>query len=643
MRRDGTELDSPFYNDGVWVRWQRGRPRKMGGYTAISQLANGPVRAVYADSRNDVNTAHLFSQWGVQRLAFSSTDIGGSLDNRTPIGFAPNPALTWTHAAMYSGVGAPYAALVAAATPDLLDLASDAAGAVYAGDITTAAPLQPVADSRGPLAISGGVCVLQPFLFVYGSNGLIRNSNPNDFSAATGWTVGGSNLASTANVAGTKIVYGAPVRGGVSSPAGLFWAIDALLRVFFVGGTALWQYDTLSNPTSILSKRCVVELDGKFFWPGVDRFFMYNGVVQEVPNDMNQNWFFDNLNLAQRNKVWGTKIPRWGEIWWFYPRGQATECTDAIILNYREQTWYDAHLVRSAGDLATIIAKPLWAGSEDGQSTTRVPTGLLVQTTAAYASGATVLATTATAGATVGMLVTGDPAIPHGATISALTAGSVTLSAALTAALASGTVLNLMSMTTNFTLGETVTGGTSGAVGTTLRVTETAVNLTQVTGTFIPGEALTGAVGAATVNAAPTAQELDAIYQHEHGWDKVVGQQQTALPSSYTTQDFGFAVGDPFNDVPKTLDKQTRLIRVEPDFNQVGDLTLTLNGRSYASQPNAPVAVAACPAGAPFVDLRAQARILSLTVSSNTPGGFYEQGQVMVTLDLGDERPTVST
>jgi glycosyltransferase involved in cell wall biosynthesis len=82
-----------------------------------------------------------------------------------------------------------------------------------------------------------------------------------------------------------------------------------------------------------MSSQCVIEYDGIFYWCAVDRFLMYNGVVQEIPNTANQNYFFDNLNYAQRQKVWCTKVPRWGEIWWFYPRGDATECTDAIIYN----------------------------------------------------------------------------------------------------------------------------------------------------------------------------------------------------------------------------------------------------------------------------------------------------------------------
>ena len=153
-----------------------------------------------------------------------------------------------------------------------------------------------------------------------------------------------------------KIVQGLPVRGGSNAPSGLFWSLDSLIRVSYnpttinVGTTSVtqfWRYDIISSQSSILSSQCVIEYDGIYYWVGVDRFLLYNGVVKEIPNDMNQNYFFDNLNYAQRQKVWATKVPRYGEIWWFYPRGDATECTDAIIYNVREQCWYDAEIGRA--------------------------------------------------------------------------------------------------------------------------------------------------------------------------------------------------------------------------------------------------------------------------------------------------------
>jgi hypothetical protein len=217
------------------------------------------------------------------------------------------------------------------------------------------------------IAVSGGCVVLHPYLFVYGDNGLIRNCSAGDYS---NWV---SPDANANNVSTGKIVKGLPIRGGTASPSGLFWSTDSLVRVNFApsssgGQNYYWTYDLVSSQTSIMSSQSVVEYDGIFYWAGVDRFLMYNGAVQEVDNIVNQNYFFDNINFAQRQKVWATKIPRYGEIWWFYPKGSATECTDAIIYNVREKTWYDAGQAvgarRSAGVFSEVFPKPIWAGND---------------------------------------------------------------------------------------------------------------------------------------------------------------------------------------------------------------------------------------------------------------------------------------
>lgn len=217
------------------------------------------------------------------------------------------------------------------------------------------------------ISVSGGVVMLHPYLFVYGNNGLIQNCAAGNFND---WVSADANAN---NVSTGKVVKGLPLRGGTTSPAGLFWTLDSLVRVTYSPSTVnnlnyYWRYDLLTSQTSIMSSQCVIEYDGIFYWCAVDRFLSYNGVVQEVPNNLNQNYFFDNLNYAQRQKVWVTKVPRWGEIWWFYPKGDATECTDAIIYNVREKTWYDAGQApgarRSAGTFSEVFRKPIWAGNE---------------------------------------------------------------------------------------------------------------------------------------------------------------------------------------------------------------------------------------------------------------------------------------
>jgi hypothetical protein len=644
IRRDGTALDSPFYSDGVWVRFQRGKPRKMGGYKGVSQLANAPVRSVLIDSRNGTNSAHYFSQWGVQRQVFSNTGTGGSLEDRTPLVFTRDEALTWSHGVMTSSTGGSFSALLAASAPDLNDIASDDTGFLYTGDIATDEPLTVVSDGSGPIEVSGGVCVLQPFCFVYGSNGLIRNSAANDFTSA-GWS---GEFSNAANVAGTKFVYGAPVRGGGQSPAGLFWALDALVRVSFLAGDGAsspqWAYDTLSQPTSILGKKCVVEHDGKFFWIGTDRFLFYNGVVQELRNEMNANYFFEGLNPACRNKVWGTKVPRFGEIWWFYPRGTDTECGHAVIYNYLQDTWYDAVRERTAGDSVVVFPYPVWAGHENTRDTELLVTGTRLEVSSPAVSGASTLVFADTAGVVDGMVVSGSTSVPYGTTVLSHAATFVTLSTALTDVVADGAVITFTSMTSAFSHGDEVTGSTSGAIGTAVRVQETALNVVNVTGEFQFGETITGGVSAtAVLQDEPIAQQLDTAYQQEFGYDKIIGQNISAIPSSFTSKEFGYAVGAPFAEVPQTIDAQTNLVRLEPDFDQVGALSLIVEGRSFANKPNQVLETYEIIQDQAFVDIRQQERILRVTLASNTMGGFYQQGQVMMTLSVGDERSSEAT
>jgi hypothetical protein len=217
------------------------------------------------------------------------------------------------------------------------------------------------------IAVSGGIVMLFPYLFTYGNNGFIGNCAAGDFN---NWTSADSNRN---NISSTKVVKGLPIRGGTTSPAGLFWTLDSVVRVTYsptqVGNVTLyWRYDLITQQSSIMSSQCVIEYDGIFYWVGSDRFLMYNGVVQEVDNKQNFNYFFDNLNYVQRQKVWVSKVPRWGEIWWFFPSGDSVECNDAIIYNVREKVWYDAGQAlgarRSAGVFTEVFRRPIWAGND---------------------------------------------------------------------------------------------------------------------------------------------------------------------------------------------------------------------------------------------------------------------------------------
>ena len=678
IRRDGTVLDGDQYSDGLWVRFQRGRPRKVLGVKRISNQIYGPTRGMFVDSSNGINNIFTSYASGIQVIGVDNNGVGAGVSDFTftgpiatfgtlvpgsgytngtyngvamtggagtglycnitiaggsvtsvvitdtgPIltlgtitggsaytngtytdvpltgglgsgaiatvtvaagavttvsltdlgaGYTPGdvlsattanlggtgsgfsvPVATITSAYVQSGVGYTVGDTLSADATSLggtvttafsipvatigsvftasannvyqFDSSYDAQGGVnqllvHPGqnlaqvDSTTNTPvlygaitgttLTELRDVSGPdptgdiVSVSGGVVALHPYIFVYGNSGLIKNNskgNPLDWNSAD---------ANEVNVATGKIVKGLPVRGGTNAPSGLFWSLDSLIRVSYIGAPDYWRYDIITSQSSILSSSGVIEYDGIYYWCGVDRFLMYNGVVQEIPNPMNQNWFFDNLNYTQRQKVWAWKVPRYGEIWWFYPRGSATECTDAIIYNVREKTWYDAgqsiHAQRSSGYFSQVFKYPVAGGTQD------------------------------------------------------------------------------------------IGGG------------------------------------------------FTKLWQHEVGVDVVDGASTSAIDSYFTTHDLSWVTGNPAQEVPIGDNFWSRLERVEPDFLQDQEMTMYIIGRPYAQAADVTSGPYTFDASTTKIDLKEQRRELRLKFESNIIGGDYQMGRILLSLDMGDVR-----
>ena len=335
------------------------------GYDALGNGQNNLIAHPgqnLADITSTVNTRPMYGPFTGTNLA----PVGVFTASGTTTNGSPDVTFATTIAAIgpgvkVSGAGIPVGAVVVSAAE---------VGGVWTATLdqnaTASATVTLTFDND--ISVSGGIVMLFPYLFAYGNNGYIANCAAGDFN---NWTSADANKN---NVSSTKVVKGLPLRGGTTSPAGLFWTLDSVVRVTYaptqIGNQTLyWRYDLITQQSSIMSSQCVIEYDGVFYWAGSDRFLMYTGIVQEVENRQNFNYFFDNLNYAQRQKVWVSKVPRWGEIWWFFPNGDSEECNDAVIYNVRDKVWYDAGTAmgarRSAGVFSEVFRKPVWGGWEE--------------------------------------------------------------------------------------------------------------------------------------------------------------------------------------------------------------------------------------------------------------------------------------
>lgn len=373
INRDSTNFDSINYIDGNWVRFYNDKPRKMGGYKLILPGDTEIIRQIFvpplsltageAITLGDtvVNKSIIFIGRGTS-LKTTVVDINGNTSpeiNRTPtIDFVPSGNNTWSFDSITvdSGrIGINYT--LALAVPNINNINGNSEGLLYYGLTNDTAIFTPIKAATPYIQGSGFVLAVEPFVIVGGNEGVIQWSDVS--GDITSWP--DDNVQSIAN---TKLIAGLNVRGG-GVPTALIWSITSLIRISYNNADtpAAWNVDIIEDTVTILGINCVVNYKSVVYWIGVDQFYIYTGVVQELPNSMNKQYFFDNLNKAERAKVWGMVIPQFNEIWWFAPLGDSTECNHAFIYNYAAQVWYDTPIARTCGFSPQIFPYPLMADS----------------------------------------------------------------------------------------------------------------------------------------------------------------------------------------------------------------------------------------------------------------------------------------
>ena len=353
--RDGTTFQDEYCTDGQWIRFVGGKIKKMKGQQEVVYndlftlfLANiiyldvqyhGGYQIYYANTTT-VQKGTLTNDYNITNTVNLLVENGNNADT------------TWQSVRFIRNTQPCIAFLK---TQNGTNMSDETAGQLYWKQLNDDNLLvNPVVAGEGSNICSGGILYSNPCLYVYGNNGTIARSRTNDPLNFDG---GDSGIY---NISANKLIFGASVRGGSNAPTLLFWTANEVIYLTNVADGANpvdFQREVITNNSSLISSRAVVQYDSLFFWLGTDRIFTFTGLVETVVNNINLEYFFDNVDLNKRQKIYGYKVARYGEVRWAYPEiayanNPNIGCTRELVYNVRENSWYETAIQR---DCVTVF------------------------------------------------------------------------------------------------------------------------------------------------------------------------------------------------------------------------------------------------------------------------------------------------
>ena len=347
---------TPYQGSARWydtnlVRWVDGLMMPVGGWQKFSQTQLvGTCRGLF--SWRD-NSGFRWLAIGTNSRLYVHDD--GELINITPTGFSAGGG---TSALGYGyGVG-PYSDSTYG-TPRVVDsgLVLDAAtwsfdawGENLVGCCTSDGKLyewapddaQAAVIANAPTQNAGVLVSEQRHLIALGAGGDPRRVAWSDAEDNTDWTPSSTNQAGDflLNTAG-HIKSAVKVRGEII----ILTSVD-VHAMRFIGSPLVFQFERIGTNCGTAGPKADVFLDSGLAWFGSDaRIYLYNGVVQQVPCDV-QDWLEEQFDKLRASEVYGGTLSEHGEAWWFFPANDGE--TKYVIWNYRTNLWSIGELDRTA-------------------------------------------------------------------------------------------------------------------------------------------------------------------------------------------------------------------------------------------------------------------------------------------------------
>ena len=367
---NGTDLQSSGrWRDASLVRWANGAMQPVGGWDTRVTVTDEPIRGALAWTDNSADPRLACGTWE----ACFAINEAGTVTDITPAGFTTGNVDAQNNSGFGGGFfGAGYFGTERAATDDLVEATtwsldnwgeeliacSNADGKIYAWDLNVANNL--VAVTNAPTGCLGAMVTEERFLFALGASNNPRNVSWSDREDRTDWTPAATNEAGDIELqTHGKIMQGIRTRG----QALILTTVDAHTATY-IGPPFVYAFKRVGTSCGAVSRKAAAAIDGAVYWMGNRGMFLFNGdTVTPLACEVS-DYVFENLNRAQASKVYAVANNQWGEVWWFYPHADSTECDRYVVYNYRENHWAIGAIDRTAGVDQGVFRWPVWFASD---------------------------------------------------------------------------------------------------------------------------------------------------------------------------------------------------------------------------------------------------------------------------------------
>jgi len=186
---------------------------------------------------------------------------------------------------------------------------------------------------------------------------LIRFSSQED---VTDWTPSTTNTAGDLRLGtGTEIMQAVETRQQT-----LIFTDSSLHTMQYIGPPYTFGVNLISDNITIMSPQSAVAVEDSVYWMGNGGFYVYTGMVQQLPCTVKEH-VFGNINQEQIEKIVCGVNSTYSEVWWFYPSKDSVNNNKYVIYNYEQRIWYYGNMSRTAWIDRGIQNFPI-AASPDG-------------------------------------------------------------------------------------------------------------------------------------------------------------------------------------------------------------------------------------------------------------------------------------